>query len=122
LGAILSAHFGQLMISTAATAAHADVSPANLGQDLLWKPPLVAEFIRDPHFYGPDWSAFQCAANFQHQLDLLYINTRNGLGHPVARRQRQNGGLYFCEMRIERSRVRSATLTLECKAAKLVHR
>ncbi len=71
--ALLTAHYGQLTISTAGTSSHANVSPENYAYDPLWNPGLVADYIEAPRL-GPDWSPLQDRAHFFHQLKLTAKN------------------------------------------------
>jgi len=77
--AVLTAHYGKLTFSTAGAANHANMSPTAFGNDPLWNPGLVADFIADPQF-GPNWSALQDTAHFFHQLKVIAYNLNNCLG------------------------------------------
>ncbi|MEP7070752.1 MAG: hypothetical protein ABI839_00055 [Verrucomicrobiota bacterium] len=70
----LSRHYRSFTISSAGSSNHANLAPDVYGQDLLWKPGLVADYIVDPKL-GPDWSPLQDGAHFQHQLALLLKNS-----------------------------------------------
>jgi len=78
--AVLTSHYGKLTFSTAGSANHANMGPTVFGNDPLWNPGLVADFIADPH-YGPDWSPLQDSAHFFHQLKLIVVNLKNYIGH-----------------------------------------
>jgi len=78
----LSAHYHQWTFATAASSNHANVSPANLGRDPLWKPGLVADFIADPRL-TPNWSPFQDGTHFVHQLRVCLSNANIAAGHMV---------------------------------------
>ena len=70
---VLTSHYGKLTLSTAGSANHANMSPTAFGNDPLWNPGLVADFIADPH-YGPDWSPLQDTEHFLQQLVVICYN------------------------------------------------
>ncbi len=81
--AVLSMHYHRTTFSTAGSANHANVGPANFGHDPLWSPGLTADFISDPHLAG-DWSAFQDVERFKHQAKVFLHNASNCAGHIAA--------------------------------------
>jgi hypothetical protein len=78
--AVLTWHYGKLTCSTAGAANHANMGPAAFGNDPLWNPGLVADFIADPRL-AADWSPLQDGAHFLHQLKVIFCNLNNCLGY-----------------------------------------
>jgi hypothetical protein len=78
--AVLSAHCGHATFSTAGPANHANLGPANWRLDPLWRPPLEAGYIYEPH-YGPDWSPLASWQGFLHQAHITISNVLRGLTH-----------------------------------------
>ncbi|MBV9010270.1 MAG: hypothetical protein JO354_14070 [Verrucomicrobia bacterium] len=70
---VLSVQYHHFTVSTAGASNHANLSPANYGRNLLWKPGLVRDYIIDPRL-GPDWSPFHDRAHLQHQAGLIGKN------------------------------------------------
>ena len=70
---------GRFTISTAGSSNHANMSPENFRKDPLWNPGLNANYIFEPGL-TPDWSAFQDASHFQHQLSIVWYNLLNCVG------------------------------------------
>ncbi len=77
--AVLSHKLGHWTMSSAGSANHANVGPGVLGLDRLWRPPLEAGFVVEPHC-GPDWSPIGSAALLGHQLRLLGGNAVHAVG------------------------------------------
>ena len=78
--AVLTFHYGRVTLSTAGAANHANMGPGAFGNDPLWNPGLVADFIADPHF-GPDWSPLDDSRHFLQQLRVIYYNLKNCIGY-----------------------------------------
>ena len=78
--AVLTSHYGKLTLSTAGPANHANMGPATFGNDPLWNPGLVADYIADPHF-GPDWSPLQDSEHFLHQLKVIAFHLNICVGY-----------------------------------------
>ncbi|MGA2258679.1 MAG: hypothetical protein ABSG53_28770 [Thermoguttaceae bacterium] len=79
---VLTSHYGKLTLSTAGAANHANMGPTAFGNDPLWNPGLVADYIADPHF-GPDWSPLQDTEHFLHQLKVVAYNLNDCIGYVV---------------------------------------
>ena len=90
----------KLTLSTAGPANHANMGPTAFGNDPLWNPGLVADFIADPHF-GPDWSPLQDAGHFLHQLKVIGYNlntssatwSRGSFSAESSRRPEESSGV-----------------------------
>lgn len=81
--AVLSHHYGKLVFSTAGTSNYANMGPRQFGNDPLWKPGMVPDYMADPHL-APSWSPFDGWSEFVHQGKVILLNVLNGFGHVFA--------------------------------------
>jgi hypothetical protein len=77
---VLTSHYGKLTMSTAGSSNHANMSPKAFGNDPLWNPGLVADFIADPRLV-PDWSPLQDAEHFLQQLKVIVYNLNSCISY-----------------------------------------
>ena len=84
--AVLTSHYGKLTPSTAGSANHANMSPTAYGNDPLWNPGLVADFIADPRLRARLVAAGG-RRHFLHQLKVIAYQPQqlHQLRGPVAR-------------------------------------